>query len=129
MAVTASNPPQSFDSRAVAGLLSRWYDHEMNSALRRPRAPADVRQGGGTVFDIQPEMSSTKAVRVLLDLGSLLGFEPSKKVIKKGGYRSKDEFVAELCSRLEQEFARHYSSMGSFAPAKKGDQHSCPTQI
>ena len=119
MAMTASNPPRSFDQRAVAGLLSRWYDAEMNSALRRPTPPADARLKGGTVFDIQPEMASTKAVRVLLDLGGLLGFEPSKKVVKKGGYRSKDEFVAELCSKLEQEFARHYSSMGSLTPVKK----------
>lgn len=119
MTVTTSNSLPSFDRRAVAALLNQWYDHEMNSALRRPRAPAELRQNGGTVFDIQPEMSSTKAVRVLLDLSSLLGFEPSKKVIKKGGYRSKDEFVAGLCSSLEQEFAKHYSSAGSFAPVKK----------
>lgn len=119
MVVTASIPSPSFDLRAVAGLLSRWYDSEMNSALRRPRAPADARLKGGTVFDIQPEMSSTKAVRVLLDLSSLLGFEPSKKVIKRGGYHSKEEFLTELCNSLEQEFSKHYSSAGPFATDKK----------
>lgn len=119
MTVTASIPSTSFDGRAVAGLLSHWHDTEMNSALRRPRAPADARLNGGTVFDIQPEMSSSKAVRILLDLTRLLGFEPSKKVIKKGGYHSKEEFVTELCNSLEQEFAKHYSSVGSFATNKK----------
>jgi hypothetical protein len=119
MAMTASIRPPSFDRRAVAHLLSGWYDAEMNSALRRPRAPADARLKGGTVFDMQPEMSSTKAVRVLLDLSSLLGFEPSKKAIKRGGYHSKEEFVTELCKSLEQEFAKHYSSVGSFATDKK----------
>lgn len=119
MAVTASNPPPSFDSCAVANLLGQWYDAETHSALRRPSAPAESRLKGGTVFDIQPEMSSTKAVRVLLDLNGLLGFEPSKRVIKKGGYRGKEEFVTELSNRLEQEFKEHYASAGSFATVEK----------
>jgi hypothetical protein len=117
--MTTTNPAPLFDRRGVAGLLSRWYDTEMNSALRRPRAPADARLKGGTVFDIQPEMSSSKAVRVLLGLTGLLGFEPSKKAIKKGGYRSKDEFVKELTDRLEHEFISHYASVGSLVTNKK----------
>jgi len=119
MVITASMPSPVFDQRAVVGLLNRWYDAQMNSALRRPLAPEAARLKGGTVFDIQPEMSSSKAVPVLLDLSSLLGFEPSTKVIKKGGYRSKQEFVTELSNRLEQEFAKHYSSVRSPAIAKK----------
>jgi hypothetical protein len=119
MAVTVPNVSPSFDRRAVADLLTRWYDAQMNSALRRPRPPAEARQKGGTVFDIQPEMSSSKAVRVLLNLSSLIGFEPSKKVIKRGGYHSKEEFVTELLGRLEQEFAKHYGSVGPNAPDKK----------
>lgn len=66
---------------------------------------------GGTVFDIQPEMSSTKAVRVLLDLTNTIGFEPTKKVIKKGGYHSKEEFVRELSDRVEQAFTEHHAAV------------------
>jgi hypothetical protein len=119
MVISASVPSPSFDRRAVIGLLDRWYDAQMNSALRRPLAPEVARLKGGTVFDIQPEMSSSKAVRVLLDLSSLLGFEPSKKVIKRGGYRSKQEFVTELSNSLEQEFAKRFSSVRSLAIDKK----------
>jgi hypothetical protein len=119
MAVIVPDPSPSFDRRAVADLLNRWYDAQMNSALRRPRPPAEARQKGGTVFDIQPEMSSSKAVRVLLDLSGLMGFEPSRKMIKRGGYHSREEFVTELLRRLEEEFAKHYGSVGPNATDKK----------
>ena len=49
-------------------------------------------------------MSSTKAVPVLLELTDILGFEPPKDVIKKGGYKDRDEFVWELSGRVEQAF-------------------------
>jgi hypothetical protein len=119
MAVIVPDPSPSFDRPAVTNLLNRWYDAQTSSALRRPRPPGEARQKGGTVFDIQPEMSSTRAVRVLLELSDLLGFEPPKRVIKKGGYRSKEEFVTELSNRLEHEFTKHYASVGSFATDKK----------
>lgn len=119
MPVTRQTPDPSFPRRRVADLLRNWYEQEMNSALNHPRAPADARRNGGTVFDIQPEMSSTKAVRVLLDLTDILGFELSKDVIKKGGYRRKDEFVLDLLSQIEKAFATHCASMPSHVPSEK----------
>ncbi len=95
-----SNRP--FDRQRVADFLTQWYEVQMSTALRQPRSAAELQKRGGTVFDIQPEMASSKAVRVLLELTGILGFEPSKDVIKKGGYGSKREFVKELTNRIEQ---------------------------
>jgi hypothetical protein len=98
----------------------------MESALRRPRLPSEAEKQGGTVFDIQPEMASTKAVRVLLDLADILGFEPPKKVIKKGGYRDHDEFVKELSDRIEKAFHEHYGTASSVSakPQKEVNTHA-----
>jgi hypothetical protein len=115
-----------FDRARVASYLSGWYQKEMESALRKPRPPKDAEHQGGTVFDIQPEMASTKAVRVLLELADILGFEPTKTVIKKGGYQNKDEFVKELSSRIEQAFDQHYETKppASAKAEKEVDRHA-----
>ena len=91
-----------FDRARLRDYLGSWYDKQMSTALRKPRSPADVQKKGGDVFDIQPEMASTKAVRVLLELRDILGFEPSKEVIKKGGYANKADFVDGLTARVEE---------------------------
>jgi hypothetical protein len=91
-----------FDHERLRKFLDSWYDKQMSTALRKPRTDAELQKYGGTVFDIQPEMASTKAVTVLLALKDILGFEPSKKVIKKGGYSSKSEFINEISARIDE---------------------------
>jgi hypothetical protein len=93
-----------FPANEARKFLEGWYDDQMKSALRVPKTPEQLLLEGGTVFDIQPELSSTKAVPVLLKLTKILGFEPSKKVIKRGGYRNKQEFVATMLFALEKVF-------------------------
>ena len=110
MARGSKNRKPSFGRKRLTVFLGNWYDSEMQSALRRPKPPAEAAKKGCSIFDVQPEMASTKAVRVLLELTEILGFEPSKEVIKKGGYRSKDEFVKELTHRIEEAVEKRYKS-------------------
>jgi hypothetical protein len=110
VATGSKNGKSSFERKRLTEFLGNWYDSEMKSALRRPKPPAEAAKQGCSIFDIQPEMASTKAVRVLLELTEILGFEPSKEVIKKGGYRSKDEFVKELTHRIEEATEKRYKS-------------------
>jgi hypothetical protein len=98
----APSSKKRFDRARLREFLGGWYDKQMSTALRKPRSPAEMQKKGGDVFDIQPEMASTKAVRVLLELRDILGFEPSKEVIKKGGYGNKNEFVDGLTARIEE---------------------------
>jgi hypothetical protein len=106
----SKNVAKQFDRARVARYLSEWYRKQMESALRKPRPPNEAERQDGTVFDIQPEMASTKAVRVLLELTDILGFEPPKTVIRKGGYQNHDEFVKELSGRIEQAFDQRYET-------------------
>lgn len=107
MAPNSKISNSSFDRNRVEQYLDNWYESEMRTALRRPIPSSEAAKRGCSIFDIQPEMASTKAVRVLLDLTDIIGFEPSKDVIKKGGYRTKAEFVKELVGRIEEAVQKH----------------------
>ncbi len=75
----------------------------------RPRGMAmDAATKSGTVFGIQPQVSSQEAVTVLIELKAILGYEPSSNVIKRGGYKSRDEFVRDLTTAVEQEHLKKH---------------------
>ena len=126
MAPNSKIPKSPFDRKRVEQYLDNWYESEMRTALRRPIASSEAAKQGCSIFDIQPEMASTKAVRVLLDLTDIIGFEPSKEVIKKGGYRSKAEFVKELAGRIEEAVQKPYGGKPPAAvkPGKEVTAHA-----
>jgi hypothetical protein len=99
----------------VESKLGMWWDHHESSALTRRRSPEECRRSGGTVFDIQPEVSSVQAVAALVQVEPLLGFELSGKLIRRGGYNGRDQFVQDLTSRLEIEYANHLGVIGAVA--------------
>lgn len=116
----APNSRAPFDRGRLREFLSGWYDKQMSTALRKPRTPSEVQKQGGTVFDVQPEMASTKAVRVLLQLKDILGFEPTKEVVKKGGYVNKADFVDNMTARIEEAFRKQRSEgMGAVSKPQK----------
>lgn len=103
MATTTKMDVTVFPKEKVETALGNWYDERMNTALRTPKSPDERRLSGGSVFDIQPELSSQQAVAVLLDLEEILGYPPTKKVIRRGGYSSRGQFVKELSARIESD--------------------------
>jgi len=113
-----------FPEQKVAEFLNGWYDQQVNSALRAPKTPEQLLKEGGTVFDIQPELSSTNAVPVLLRLTDMLGFEPTKSVIKRGGYRSKQEFVQDMTARLKASFMSKQKPQLRPRPAKEATENA-----
>jgi hypothetical protein len=109
MATTTTPEVTAFPTAKVETVLGNWYDERMKTALRTPKSPDERRLSGGSVFDIQPELSSQQAVGVLLDLKDCLGYEPKpKKVIKRGGYLNRAEFIGQLCDALEKDFNAHH---------------------
>jgi hypothetical protein len=104
MATTTHPEITTYPATKVETVLGNWYDERMKTALRTPKSPDERRLSGGSVFDIQPELSSQQAVAVLLDLEEVLGYEPKKKVIRRGGYSSRGQFVKELSARIESDY-------------------------
>lgn len=96
----------AFPNTQIEEKLRSWWQRKASSPLSRTNS--DPRKSGGTVLDILPEVSSTEAVEVFLDVEPILGFKlKSSGVIKPGGYRSSDEFVQHMLPRLEAKFAEH----------------------
>lgn len=93
-----------FPGAKIEERLRAWWKRKAESPLRQ-RTP-DPRKQGGTVFDIQPEVSSTETVEVFLEVEPLLGFKlTSSGLIKPGGYRTCDEFVQHFLPRLHAKFS------------------------
>lgn len=107
---TAAVVSKVYPTSRIANALGSWYDERMQTALRRPKSPEERKAEGGSVFDIQPELSSQQAVAVLLELEEILGYEPKKKVIRHGGYRSRSEFINGLSAKIEADFSDRYAA-------------------
>jgi hypothetical protein len=96
--------PNVFPRTEVEKFVRGWWRDQTEARLRRGNPFADANAKNGTVFCIQPELTSHEAVAILTRLKELLGFEPSKSVIKKGGYNGLEDFVSDLLPRLEKQF-------------------------
>jgi hypothetical protein len=88
--------------------LRKWWQRKVASPLRR-KVP-DPRKDGGTVFDIQPEVSSQEVVQILVEVEQVLGFKlDTSRIIKRGGYQNVDEFVTHVLPQLQTRFLNHHT--------------------
>ncbi len=97
---TTSLSKKSFPTEVIAKVLADWWNSKTQSPLKSP-PKTKVK---GTVFALQPELSSQQAVGVLVSCKGILGYRPSKDTIKKGGYADKAEFIKTLLAAIEKEF-------------------------
>ncbi|WP_263419219.1 hypothetical protein [Terriglobus albidus] len=97
---TVALPKKAFPTDAITKILSGWWISKTQSPLKEaPKTPVK-----GTVFALQPELSSQQAVGVLVACKAVLGYRPSKDTIKKGGYSDKNDFVTTLLQQIKIEF-------------------------
>jgi hypothetical protein len=101
--------PGRFPKLDVETALKSWWKEQEGSSARYGDPFSDARTNGGTVFDIQPNVSSQEAVTVLLRLEKVLGYEPPTSVIKRGGYKTCDEFVQDLTARVSEGHSKKHS--------------------
>jgi hypothetical protein len=109
------NSSAAFPRAQVESALTAWWNQRTSSTLARRRPAEECRRLGGTVFDIQPAVSFIETVTAMLQLEVLLGFELGKNAIPRGGYNSREQFVRDLTSRIEIEYAKHYGLTGALS--------------
>jgi len=63
--------------------------------------------GATTVEDLVEPIESMTAVEVLVTLDEIVGLKLPNSVIKPGGYRSKEEFIDELSTRVMEQVKGH----------------------
>lgn len=96
--------PNKFPIKETETFVREWWHEQEQARIRRGNPFADAKSKGGTVFAVQPQLSSLEAVAILTRLNSVLGFEPSKSTIKKGGYKDIEEMVSDFLPHLEKQF-------------------------
>ncbi len=111
------NPRTAFPRAKVESALTAWWDQRTGSALAQRRPPEECRRLGGTVFDIQPAICSVEAALAVLQLEPLLSFQLSKNLMPRGGHNDREEFVQDVASRLEIDYAKHYGPTRARQPA------------
>jgi hypothetical protein len=105
MALPAKRPlPATFPKTETEKFVRKWWREQEQARIRRGNPFADAKAKSGTVFAVQPELSSLEAVAILTQLNTVLGFEPSKSAIKKGGYSNIEDMVSDFLPRLEKQF-------------------------
>lgn len=108
-----------FPKEQIDRKLRQWWQRKEASPLRR--RVADPRQSGGTVFDIQPLISSQEVVQILVQIERILGFKlDTSRIIKRGGYQNVEEFVSHVMPQLQTRFLKHQSAPQRTNNAVKG---------
>ena len=113
----------SFPTEKLKALFSGWWDSKTQSPLKPPsKVPT-----AGTVFALQPELSSQQAVGILVSCIGLLGYRPSVDVIQKGGYVNKAAFVDGLFTAIAAEFSSKQIVPQATQAVKGGPQNAATT--
>jgi hypothetical protein len=89
--------PDTFPTDNVIAALDQWWETEK----------ADASLPGDTAPDIMTpaiEIDSHRAVRALISLQEVVGFEIPETVIKNGGYDDFDEMKTHLIPRVQALF-------------------------
>jgi hypothetical protein len=114
----------AFPTEKLKTMFSGWWDSKVQSPLKLPsKVPA-----AGTVFALQPELSSQQAVGILVSCIALLGYRPSVEVIQKGGYVNKAAFVAGLLAAISAEFNNKQVASPA-AQAVKGEPQNATATV
>lgn len=107
---------KKFPGKELEKILRDFYTRKTSSPLKRKRVKIP-----GSVFDIQPEVSSQETTQIVVEVEPLMGFKvKTRDIIKPGGYRGIDEFVAYTLPRLERLHDARYRSGARTIPRQGG---------
>lgn len=99
---------ETFPEEAVTEALAEWWDAETGTRRGDPFAIP------GTLYDVVVDIDSLSVVNALLVIEEILGFEPPVTVIKKGGYRDRQEMIDHLVPAIRE----HYRKQRNIKPIR-----------
>jgi len=107
---------KKFPGKELEKKLRDWYTRKTSSPLKRKRVKIP-----GSIFDIQPEVSSQETTQIVVLIEPLMGFKvKTRDVIKPGGYRNIDEFVSHTLKSLERLHDARYPGVSKASPHHGG---------
>ncbi len=75
--------------------LRKWWEEEVGA-----KDPFAQPKRADTIYDLQPEIDSLAVVACLVIIEKHVGFEVSPTLIRRGGYRSFEDMVADLFPKI-----------------------------
>ncbi len=107
---------RKFPGKELEKILCDFYTRKTSSPLKRKRTKIP-----GSVFDIQPEVSSQETTQIVVEVEPLMGFRvKTRDLIKPGGYRNIDEFVSYTLPRLQRLHNTRYGSSSRMVERQGG---------
>jgi hypothetical protein len=107
---------KKFPGNEIEKALRDWYKSKTSSPLKRKRLKIP-----GSIFDIQPEVSSQETTQIVVVIEPLIGFKvKTGEIIKPGGYRSVEEFVSYTLKSLERVYNNRYRIASKAVPRHGG---------
>jgi len=94
--------PAAFPGERLEKAIRAWWADEERTLREHGDPFDDLKPCSGSVFDILPSIPSQQAVEVIGLLEPILGRSIPESVIKRGGYRTADEFVDHLTHKLAE---------------------------
>jgi hypothetical protein len=96
-----------FPEQAVQSALTKWWNSE---ALERTDDPFTAGKTiSGTLYELLPELDSLTVVNSFLTIEGILGMSVPERLVKPGGYRSRDEFLNDLIPKLRNLYQKQQS--------------------
>ena len=107
MIATKEEPPvrpKAFPESKVKAALIRFWTDESLERSKDPFAPAP--KMSGTLYDLLPELDSLTIVQSFLTVEKILGLKIPVRLIRSGGYKSQNEFLADLLPKFRNHFEK-----------------------
>jgi hypothetical protein len=89
---------RKFPEQEIISTLERWWDDEVEDD---PFAETDKK---GTLYDLLPTLDSLTALNALLGVEEHLGFKLPVTVVKRGGYKTRQQMIEHLVPRIRRIF-------------------------
>jgi len=95
--------PLGYSEQDLIKDLQGWWETEVAGAddpFAPPKPPP------GTICDVQPDVDSLAVVKRLIILDKHVGFEIPPSVVRRGGYRSFHDMVADLMPKIRAHYIK-----------------------
>lgn len=96
--------PLGYSEASLLEALRVWWDGEVGG-IDDPFA--EPRPKSGTLFDVLPAIDSLGVITGLVTIEGHVGFEVPARIIRRGGYDSFQDMVADLLPKVQAMAARH----------------------
>jgi hypothetical protein len=93
--------PVRFPQGEIETALTNWWAKEVDEKLDDPFKK-------GSIYELLPPLDSLRVVQSLLTIEAIIGLPVPEKLVKPGGYKSREEMLSDLLPKLRHLFEKKH---------------------